>query len=90
MNLDRQTLFLLGGVLALLIVASIIGAILKARVKGESGRRVVVAPQCRVGTTQHGPTRLIRWLLGKSCGELADHRQYIGLRKRVSVGWSCR
>ena len=41
MNLDRQTLFLLGGVLALLIVASIIGAILKARVKGESGRRVV-------------------------------------------------
>jgi phosphatidate cytidylyltransferase len=41
MNLDRQTLWLLGGVLALLIVASVIGAVLSLRVKGESGRRVV-------------------------------------------------
>ena len=41
MNLDRQTLILLGGVVALLIVASITGAVLSARVKSESGRRVV-------------------------------------------------
>ena len=41
MNLDRQTLLLLGGVLALLIVASLIGAVLSVRVKSESGRRVV-------------------------------------------------
>jgi phosphatidate cytidylyltransferase len=41
MNLDRQTLFLLGGVLALLTVASLIGAALSMRVQSESGRRVV-------------------------------------------------
>ena len=41
MNLDRETLILLGGVLALLIVASVIGAVLSARVKSESSRRVV-------------------------------------------------
>ena len=41
MNLDRQTLILLGGVLALLILASVIGAWLKMRVQSESGRRVV-------------------------------------------------
>ncbi len=41
MNLDRKTLFLLGGVLALLIVASVIGAVLSRRVKTEGGRRVV-------------------------------------------------
>jgi phosphatidate cytidylyltransferase len=41
MNLDRQTLYLFGGVLALLIVSSVIGAVLSMRVKSESGRRVV-------------------------------------------------
>ena len=41
MNLDRQTLWLLGGVLALLTVSSVIGAVLSMRVKSESGRRVV-------------------------------------------------
>ena len=41
MNLDPQTLWLFGGMLALLTVASIIGAVLKMRVQGESARRVV-------------------------------------------------
>jgi phosphatidate cytidylyltransferase len=41
MNLDRQTLILLGGVLALLVVASAIGAMLKMQVQSEGGRRVV-------------------------------------------------
>ena len=41
MNLDRQTLWLLGGVLALLTLSSVIGAVLSMRVKSESGRRVV-------------------------------------------------
>ena len=41
MNLDRQTLYLFGGVLALLTVASVIGAVLKVRVQSENGRRVV-------------------------------------------------
>ena len=41
MILDRQTLCLLGGVLALLVVASIIGAWLKVRVQSERARRVV-------------------------------------------------
>ena len=41
MNLDPQTLWLFGGMLALLTVASVIGAVLKVRVQGESGRRVV-------------------------------------------------
>jgi phosphatidate cytidylyltransferase len=41
MNLDPKTTWLLGGVLALLTVSSVIGAILKMRVKSESGRRVV-------------------------------------------------
>ncbi len=41
MNLDRQMLCLFGGVLALLIFASAIGAVLAAKVRTESGRRVV-------------------------------------------------
>jgi phosphatidate cytidylyltransferase len=41
MNLDAQTLWLIGGVLGLLTISSIIGAVLSMRVKSESGRRVV-------------------------------------------------
>lgn len=41
MNLDPQTVYLFGGMLGLLAVASVIGAVLKARVQSESGRRVV-------------------------------------------------
>ena len=41
MNLDPQTLWLFGGMLALLTLASVIGAVLKMRVQGESARRVV-------------------------------------------------
>ena len=41
MNLDPKTLWLLGGVLALLTVSSIIGAVLSMRVRSESGRHVV-------------------------------------------------
>ncbi len=41
MSLDRQTLYLFGGVLGLLTVASAIGAVLAAKVRTGSGRRVV-------------------------------------------------
>jgi phosphatidate cytidylyltransferase len=41
MNLDRQTLWLIGGVLGLLTISSIIGAVLAMRVTSEAGRRVV-------------------------------------------------
>jgi len=41
MNLDWQTLWLFGGMLGLLTVASIIGAVLKVRVHTEDGQRVV-------------------------------------------------
>ncbi len=41
MNLDRETLWLFGGMIAILTVASIIGAILRRRVTSESGKKVV-------------------------------------------------
>ena len=41
MNLDRETIYLLAGLFALLVVASAAGAILRAKVQSESGRKVV-------------------------------------------------
>lgn len=41
MNLDRETLWLFGGMIAILTVASIIGAILRRRVTSDSGKKVV-------------------------------------------------
>lgn len=41
MNLDRETLWLFGGMIAILTVASIIGAILRRRVTSEGGKKVV-------------------------------------------------
>ena len=41
MNLDRQTLWLFGGMIAILTVASVIGAILRRRVTSDGGRKVV-------------------------------------------------
>jgi phosphatidate cytidylyltransferase len=41
MNLDRETLWLFGGMIAILTVASVIGAILRRRVTSESGKKVV-------------------------------------------------
>src|SRR5262245_51432180 len=41
MNLDRETLWLFGGLFVLLAVATIIGYALRRRVRSESGRKVV-------------------------------------------------
>jgi len=41
MNLDRETLWLFGGMIAILTVASVIGAILRRRVTSEGGKKVV-------------------------------------------------
>ncbi len=41
MTVDRETLWLFGGMLALLSLATVAGWVLRARVRGEAGRRVV-------------------------------------------------
>ncbi len=45
---DRETQWLVGGVVALLFIASLIGRILKARVHGESGQKVVANLNARI------------------------------------------
>ena len=41
LKIDQQTVWLVGGVLAILVIASLIGWILSLRVKSESGQATV-------------------------------------------------
>jgi phosphatidate cytidylyltransferase len=46
--IDRKTVWLVGGVLALLMIASLIGYVLKRRVRGDNGRKTVENLNARI------------------------------------------
>lgn len=47
-KLDNETIWLVGGVLALLVVATVFGRILRARVKGEQGAKAILNLNARI------------------------------------------